>query len=134
MAILKVGDRFASWKDTLGRIEEYGKATHQVFVVAPGQSKTTKKNPLHDLFPYSSARLTCKHGGKYKSHREKEELRERKTTASLKTDCPVEMKVKLIDKMMEVIQMPDESAHNHLQRVRKRETSLLNRSIRRSRQ
>ena len=71
--MLKVGDRFASWKNTLGRIEEYAKATHQVFVVAPGQAKTTKQNPLHDLFPYSSARPTFKQGGKYKPHREKEE-------------------------------------------------------------
>ena len=50
MPLLKLGDRFESWKDLSYQVDRHGKDTKQVFVTAEGNAKTTANNPLHDCF------------------------------------------------------------------------------------
>ncbi len=85
--------------------------TNQVFVLAQGCSKTTKKHPLHFQFPFSTAKFVCKHGGTYRPHRPGIVPQQRPNQKTLKTDCPVEIKLKLVGGQLEIVSIS--TLHNH---------------------
>lgn len=100
---LKVGDRFSTQAEALEAVKRYGNATNQLFVIAGGNAKTAKTHKLREKFQYSSITLICKHGGGYKPHRKGEESTSRTVTATLKTGCAAEIRMKLVNGMMEVM-------------------------------
>jgi hypothetical protein len=108
---LMLGDRFASHDQLKKAVLDHGLTTNQVFVLAQGCAKTRKNHSLHEKFPFSSGKFICKHGGLYRSHRTGVEPCKRTNQSSSKIDCPVAIKFKLLEGMLEVISVT--SLHNH---------------------
>lgn len=111
-----VGQQFSSHADAAKAIKSYGEATNQVFFVAAGCARTYKKSAIHSIFPYSSPKFVCKHAGTYRPHKLGGPGPTIRTMQqSCKTDCPVaiKMKLKLKEKVLEVVYTPDIAEHNH---------------------
>ena len=110
--LLKVGMRFESHQEAVSTVQNFGKQTNQLFVMAPGAPRTKVTNPLHKKFPYSSLRFLCKHGGTYRPHRS-ETPKIRKNQTSVKIGCPVEIKLKVIENQLQILSISDAQLHNH---------------------
>ena len=113
--VIQIGQSFSTHEDACRAVKRYGEATSQVFVMAPSCPRTKESHKLHSIFPYSSVRYLCKHGGVYKPHRPGFVPLKRPNQHSMKTDCPVLIKLKLNlqTAQLEVIQVSEADTHNH---------------------
>ena len=112
---MNVGDRFESQEAVFKAIEQYSKATDQVFVTSSDSVRVRKNNDLSAIFKYSKLVMNCKHGGGYRAHRSGEKASVRSLTTTAKMECPVKLVFKLSfeQRVLIATTVPELGSHNH---------------------